>query len=169
MDPFFVTDRLAFRPFEAEDLAPLAALVGDPQVARYVGDGQPLDREAAARWITVSRENVARHGYGTGALTERASGVLVGWGGMARPQGEPEELIYGFDRAVWGQGFATEFVRGYLTYAREALRLPGLRATIWAENRASAAVLERAGFALVERLAEDGGITEVWSLDLPRA
>ena len=169
MDPFFTTDRLVFRPFEPGDLDRLADLVGDPQVARYVGDGRPLPRADVARWIDVSRGNVARHGYGTGALTDRASGALIGWGGMARPEAEPEELIYGFDKRTWGRGLATEFVRGYVTYARDRLRLPNLRATLWAENRASAAVLARVGFVLLERLVEDGGTTEVWSLKMPGA
>ncbi len=51
----FETPRLIVRPFEAEELDALAAIAGDPEVMRFVGDGQPLDRAAVAEWITKSR------------------------------------------------------------------------------------------------------------------
>jgi RimJ/RimL family protein N-acetyltransferase len=41
------TERLRLRPFRASDLDDLAALYGDPEVMRFLGDGQPRDREQA--------------------------------------------------------------------------------------------------------------------------
>lgn len=144
---FFRTARLLVRPFQPSDAADLARLAGDPEVARYVGDGQPLDTAAVALWIARSRGNVRRFGYGTGAVVEQASGRLVGWTGFARPDGEPEEVIYGFDKAVWGRGYASETLSGLIRFAFRELRLPELRATVHPDNLASQHVLRKAGFA----------------------
>ena len=81
---FFRTQRLLFRRFEPDDLDVLAHLSADEEVSRYVGDGQPLSRELTRQWIDNSRANVARFGYGPGAI-EDEEGALIGWGGIARP------------------------------------------------------------------------------------
>ncbi|WP_369061225.1 GNAT family N-acetyltransferase [Caulobacter sp. 73W] len=153
---FFRTPRLAFRPFMQSDLDALAAIIGDPRVARFVGDGQPLERPAAALWITRSRENVQQHGYGTGAVVELTDGRLVGWAGWARPEGEPEELVYGFAHDAWGRGYATEIAAGLVRFARESLELTELRAITYEDNAASRRVLERLGFQ--PQSVEDGDV-----------
>ena len=150
---FLRTPRLLFRPFDEADLDALAAIVGDPRVSRFVGDGQVLDRSAAALWISRSRENVERHGYGTGAVVEQATGRLVGWAGWARPEGEPEELVYGFAYEAWGQGYATEIAAALVRFAIAPLGLSELRAITYEDNLASRRVLERLGF---EPLSTDG-------------
>lgn len=150
---FLRTPRLLFRPFNEADLDALAAIVGDPRVSRFVGDGQMLDRSAAALWISRSRENVERHGYGTGAVVEQATGRLVGWAGWARTEGEPEELVYGFAYEAWGQGYATEIAAALVRFAIAPLGLSELRAITYEDNLASRRVLERLGF---EPLSTDG-------------
>ena len=54
-----------------------------------------------ALWIERSRANVARHDSGTGALVDPATGKLVGWAGIGRPEGDPPEIIYGFAGTQW--------------------------------------------------------------------
>ncbi len=148
----FETERLRFRTFEPGDLEALARINADPVTSRYVGDGEPLSRELTRQWIENSRQNVARHGYGTGAVVLRETGELIGWSGIARPEEGGEEILYGFDRAFWGRGFGTELLEGLLFWARKTLDLDEVRATVHRDNAASIAMLERAGFAL----ADDG-------------
>lgn len=161
---FFRTARLIFRPFSMDDLAALATIVGDPEVARYVGDGVPLSRETTSLWIERSRANVERFGYGTGAVIEQESGNLVGWAGVARPEGEPEEIVYGFARGVWGRGYGWEIVEALVRFAFEALRLATLRATVVPANVASSRILARLGFRRVSWPHE----TESWLYVLDR-
>jgi RimJ/RimL family protein N-acetyltransferase len=146
----FETERLQFRTFLTEDLEPLARINADRKTSRYVGDGKPLSRELTRQWIENSRENVARHGYGTGAVVLRATGELIGWSGIARPEEGGEEILYGFDRGYWGRGLGTELLAGLMRWARDVLRLTELRATVHRDNAASVAMLERAGFALAD-------------------
>ncbi|WP_454758379.1 GNAT family N-acetyltransferase [Caulobacter segnis] len=161
----FQTARLIVRPFEPEDLDALAAIAGDREVMRFVGDGRPLDRAAVATWIEKSRENVARHGYGTAAVLDRQGGALVGWAGMARPPEGGEELIYGLSRAWRGQGLGREILEGLIAAARERGAVQ-LRALIYPENHASAAMLARVGFTLADTAYEGEDDTHLYVLEI---
>ncbi|WP_343699266.1 GNAT family N-acetyltransferase [Caulobacter sp.] len=161
----FQTPRLTIRPFQLDDLDALAAIAGDPAVMRFVGDGQALSRAACAEWIARSRENVDRHGYGTAAVLDRASGALIGWAGMARPLEGGEELIYGLSRAWQRRGLGREILNGLIGAARER-GATGLRALIYPDNHASAAMLTRAGFTLADTAYEGEDDTHLYVLEL---
>ena len=55
------------------------------------------------------------------------------------------ELGYTFDRAVWGQGFASEAARCVRDYARAVLRLSHAISAILPQNTRSRRVAERSG------------------------
>ena len=115
-----------------------------------MGDGQPLSRELTRQWIDNSQENVARFGYGTGAVVLKETGELIGWSGIARPEEGGEEILYGLYRDFWGQGYGTELLQGLLSWAWETLYLGELRATVHRQNEASVRMLESAGFILAD-------------------
>ncbi len=147
---FFQTERLVFRRFEWHDLAPLSRISADSRVSQYVGDGRPISEADTRRWIEQSRANIRRYGYGTGAVASRNNRQLVGWAGIARPDDEPEELIYGLDFPVWGLGLGTELLVGLLHWAGESLGKDELRATVYPANKASIAMLVKQGFVLAD-------------------
>lgn len=146
----FATERLLFRTFEWDDLDRLADISADAETSRYVGDGNPLSREETHQWIENSRQNVARHGYGTGAVRLRETDELIGWSGIARPDEGGEEILYGLYRDYWGQGIGTELLAGLLDWAWQILNLTELRATVHRDNNASVRMLETAGFVLAD-------------------
>lgn len=150
--PFLVTPRLTLRPFSIDDLPELARINASPTVSRYVDDGQPLSYADTERWIEKSRANLARFGYGTGAVTLRNTEQLIGWGGFARgpnpANSEDEELIYGFDEPYWGQGYGTELVAELVRFGLETLQLEQLRATVYQQNLPSIRILVGHGFVL---------------------
>lgn len=161
----FETPRLIVRPFEAEDLDALAAIAGDPETMRFVGDGRPLDRAAVAEWIVRSRENVARFGYGTAAVVDRASGALIGWTGFARPPEGGEEIVYGLSPAWRGRGLGHELLAGLVGFAGRTLAPIRLRALIYPDNAASAALLARADFTLADK-AYEGEDTHLYEKEI---
>ena len=57
------------------------------------------------------------------------------------------EVAWIFERAVWGEGYATEAARAVLDYARDVAHLRGLVALIDPRNRASVSVAHRLGLA----------------------
>lgn len=144
-----VTARLAVRPFVAGDAPLLVALFADPQVHRFVDDGQPLAPDVAALWVERSAANLERFGYGTGAVVERAGGELIGWAGFARPGDGTEEVIYGLRPASWDRGLGTELLAGLVTFAADRGITP-VRATVDPDNGASVHLLRQAGFVLAE-------------------
>ena len=162
----FATERLLYRTFELEDLDRLAYISADAATSRYVGDGQPLSRELTRQWIENSRENVARFGYGTGAVVLRQTGELIGWSGIARPEEGGEEILYGLYREFWGQGLGTELLAGLLGWAWQTLNLAELRATVHRDNEASIRMLERAGFALADDCYDNDPSTRLY-ISLP--
>jgi ribosomal-protein-alanine N-acetyltransferase len=148
-DSQLLTERLVVRPFLAADAPLLVALFADPEVHRFVDDGQPLAPDVAALWIERSKANLERFGYGTGAVVERSSREVIGWAGFARPDDGTQEVIYGLRRASWGRGLGKELLAGLVAFAAERGIVP-IRATVNPANSASVHLLRKAGFALAE-------------------
>jgi RimJ/RimL family protein N-acetyltransferase len=118
------------------------------------------------RWIAVTKRNYATRGYGMSALVLKQSGSVVGFCGIVHPGGQPEaEIKYAVLPIHWGQGLATEAVRGMLAYAAERLDLRRVIATTAPENEASQRVLLKVGMSHLETTRdEDGSCTKtfVW-------
>jgi RimJ/RimL family protein N-acetyltransferase len=140
----FETERLALRPLRRDDVDILLRLDADPEVMRYITGGRPSTREEVAdvvetalgqRWIA----------------SERASGEIVGWFGLWRPDDRPgeRELGYRLHRWAWGQGFATEGSRALIDLAFNGLGAHRVWAETMAVNAASRRVMERCGMTYV--------------------
>jgi ribosomal-protein-alanine N-acetyltransferase len=132
---------------EADIDAWARALYADPEVTRYLpgADVSPLER--TRRFYDFVTEHWARHGFGIWAVTDRASGELLGQCGLSRVEElETVELDYSLARAAWGRGLASEAAGAAVRHAFETLRLPALIALVMAGNVASVRVAERLGF-----------------------
>lgn len=147
-----LTTRLLLRRFATDDLAAFQAYRSDPALARYQ-DWEPVSDEQAAQYLAAQ----ARQTFGVPgewlqvAVTLRDTGGLIGDLGVCVVAGPGNRVEVGFtvSRGAQGHGYATEAVRGL------AERLLGTRlaravvATTDARNKASVALLRRAGFAHV--------------------
>lgn len=140
------TARLRLRAFTPADLEALYALTREPEVMRFIGDGEVLARAQIESNLTNIIEVFRRRGYGRWAVEERATGRLAGYGGFAHgSEGFGVELVYLLGRDFWGRGYATELGRACLRYAFEELRLDSLVAVTIPENLRSRRVMERLG------------------------
>jgi RimJ/RimL family protein N-acetyltransferase len=146
------TERLRLRMFRDDDLDAYARIVADPEVMRYLGDGQPLDRVGAWRQMAWILGHWSLRGYGLWAVEERATGQLVGRIGFINPEGWPGfELGWALGREHWGKGYATEGARRALAYAFRELRRDHVISLIYPANTASIRVAERLGERLESR------------------
>jgi RimJ/RimL family protein N-acetyltransferase len=144
------TDRLILRMLRESDLDAYAQMCGDPDVMRYIGDGQPLARPMAWRNLAMMVGHWSLRGYGLWAAEERSSGVLVGRIGFWNPEGWPGfELGWMLGRPFWGKGYATEGARAALQFAFTRLGQPHVISLIHPENAASIRVALRLGERLV--------------------
>ncbi|PID37002.1 MAG: GNAT family N-acetyltransferase [Rhodobacterales bacterium] len=140
-DPFLHTKRLRWRPVQAGDAPLYAAVLSDYEVVRMLGSWPwPPDpdavRERLEKWLETKGL------LGPIFLGEE---MIGGMGVEATDPGEAE-IGYMLARAHWGHGYATEMGAALIAraFARPDLRC--IRATTWADNPASARVLQKLGF-----------------------
>jgi RimJ/RimL family protein N-acetyltransferase len=144
------TDRLTLRMLGEADFDAYAEMCADPEVMRYIGDGQPLARPMAWRNLAMMVGHWSLRGYGLWAAEERSSGVLVGRIGFWNPEGWPGfELGWMLRRSFWGRGFATEGARAALQFAFTRLGQPQVVSLIYPDNAASIRVAQRLGERLL--------------------
>jgi RimJ/RimL family protein N-acetyltransferase len=147
--PTLTTERLLLRPFRDGDLDAYAAIVADPEVTRFLGDGKPLGRADAWRQMALFVGHWQLRGFGIWAVEERATGALMGRIGLFEPEGWPGfELGYTLGRNFRGRGYASEGARAALAYAREVLGRERVISLIRSENAGSIRVAEGLGAVL---------------------
>ena len=126
------------------DLDSLAALFADPDVMRYVGNGQPSDRSEAQKALTSIVAHWARHGFGRWAIEDKQSNEFLGYGGLRSLAGTPE-VVYHFAKRYWGKGFATETARASLEFGFNQRGFDRIVAIAKPKNAASIHVMEKVG------------------------
>lgn len=150
--PSLRTARLILRPLTRGDVDDLVALDTDPEVRRYVEDGEPVDPSHAAAMIEHWNLLAQRHpGYGFWAAVDRRARRFLGWFHLRPGEGDDElapELGYRLRRAVWGQGYATEGSRALIDHAFGTLGVHSVYAETMVVNRGSRRVMERVGMRL---------------------
>ena len=149
------TNRLRLRMFCDSDLDNLAALFADPDVMRYVGNGEPADRAEAAKALASILAHWDRHGFGRWAIEEKERGEFVGYGGLRSLFGTPE-VVYHFAKRFWGQGFATEMARACLRYGFRRRGFQRIVAIAKPDNAASIHVMEKLGMRFEEQTSYYG-------------
>jgi [ribosomal protein S5]-alanine N-acetyltransferase len=141
------TERLLLRPPRLSDAQDLLRFFGDSEAMRYTH--VLADLRACRRHIAGHVCQQRRRGYGPWTLIEKASGAIVGFGGLYDDPFDPGwgiEVGYHFLPAVWGRGLASELVAFCIEHAQKRLRVPAISAFAHRDNVASRRVLTKAGF-----------------------
>lgn len=143
------TDRLIIRHWnKASDGEAFHRLNNDPQIMRYFPARQTRAQSDAL--LDLIEQQIKDDGYGWSAIVSRKTGLVVGFGGIAKvradfPNGPSTEIGWRFLPDVWGNGYATEMANAVLTYGFEQLRLPEILSFAVVENKKSIAVMKRIG------------------------
>jgi ribosomal-protein-alanine N-acetyltransferase len=145
-DDTLESDRLYVRRFTPDDLDDLAALLGDPDVGRFLGGA----KDRAAVESTLQSRALAYYdqhpGLGMWATIERASGRFVGFHVLNHIHGEPDiQVGYALVRDAWGQGYATEMTVRLMRYGFDERGLAQICAITNLDHVASQHVLLKAG------------------------
>ena len=160
------TERLILRMFREDDFeAYYAKIASDPDVMRYLGDGQPLTRPLAWRQMAMIVGHWHLKGYGFWAVEERSTGELIGRIGLFNPEGWPGfELGWVLGKTYWRRGYATEGARRVLDHAFTDMGRDHVISLIYPDNAASIRVAERIGETLEERVDLFGHETLVYGI-----
>lgn len=151
-----MTERLELGGWRDTDVEGYASIVADAEVMRYLGG--PLDRPAAWRQVALFIGHHQLRGWSQSAVVERASGELVGRGGLWQPEGWPGlEVGWVLARSKWGLGYARDLGHAVKDYAFSALAAPHLISVIHRDNAASIRVAAATG-APFERTIDMTGV-----------
>jgi RimJ/RimL family protein N-acetyltransferase len=148
------TERLLLRRMTVDDLDELVAIHADPDIMRVFGRFA-LDR--ARSWLGEVDQNWRDHRYGRVAVTDRATGRLLGRTGLAYLDEVGEtELGWTLRRDAWGCGYATEAARACADWAFQDFEIPYLTSLIERGNQRSIRVANRLAMApLREQVSYD--------------
>ena len=156
MIPTVETARLRLRAFHENDLDAHAAMLGDPEIARFLG-GQAATREETWRKLLSGAGLWAVLGFGYWAVEDKATGAYLGQIGFADFKRAMTPSVEGLPEIGWmlaahaqGKGIATEAALGAVGWADRALAAREIVAIIDAANLASIRVAEKAGFTARE-------------------
>ncbi len=160
------TDRLVLRPYVADDLAGLARLHGDPEVARWLYWGpRDIDEVRTVLARKVAGMTLAADGDGISLAVElRETGAMIGDAVLiltsaTHEQGEVGYIIHPEHQ---GRGYATEATVALLQIAFGEAELHRVVGRIEPRNLASGRVLERAGMRLEATLIENEFVKGEW-------
>lgn len=138
------TERLLLRPPQREDFEGYVELIGDPEVANFIGGVQP--RSTAWRSFMTMVGAWHMEGFAMFSVLERASGRWLGRIGPWQPEGWPgTEVGWSLRRDAWGHGYAKEAAEASIDWAFEHLGWSEVIHTIHPDNHASIRLAERLG------------------------
>ena len=144
-----VTARYALTPLALSDRADLLAHLSDAATVQFM-DIEPLGDLAGAEAIIDWATGLATSGEGVRWAIRDRAGAFVGTAGfnaLVRERGSRGEVAYDVVRARWRQGVMAEVLPAILDHGFRVLGLHRIEAMITPGNVASAALLERHGFA----------------------
>ncbi len=145
--PTLETPRLILRPPALEDLDGFAALMADPESARFIGGVMP--RAVVWRGLCTMAGSWVLQGFAMFSVLEKATGRWVGRIGPWRPEGWPgPEVGWGLLREFWGKGYALEASIASIDWAFDHLGWTEVIHSIAPENTASQQLAQRLGSRL---------------------
>lgn len=145
VDSVLETDRLVLCPVTVQDQAELLAHWSEPQVRRFLFDGEILSWAQITEIVKDSARSFTRAGHGLWVVRESGGTDLIGTVGLRPLEDLGLEVLYSLAPGVWGKGYATEAAGAVVHYALGPLRLPHVLAEIDEGNNSSVAVAERLG------------------------
>jgi RimJ/RimL family protein N-acetyltransferase len=155
------TRRLICERLRIEHLAEVSRLLRDPLVARtgWPGD-EPPSEEDVLRSVAAMERHWERYGFGMWLLRDRATGEMVGRGGLqwATYVQELDDVEAGWSVVPerWREGLATELAWAAIDVGFGPLALSEIVAFTLPDNIASRGVMEKSGFAYEREILHVG-------------
>jgi RimJ/RimL family protein N-acetyltransferase len=151
------TARMRLLPWQADDWLLLRPIGRDPQVMRYISDGEPWPDERIREFVGRQVAHFDRLGYCLWKLLLKETSEMIGFCGLQPLDGTAEtEIGWWLAQAWWGQGLATEAARAALRDGFERAGLKRIVAVALPANRASIHVMEKLGMKYEREMIHRG-------------
>jgi RimJ/RimL family protein N-acetyltransferase len=155
-----LTPRLVCERLQRDHAAELFRLLLDPRVTDTLWPGsEPPTEDDVLESLEAKIDHWERHGFGMWLVRDRATGEMVGRGGLQYTYwvGLDEiEAGWAVMPERWGQGLATEIAWAAIKTAFGPLDLRDIVALALHRNVASRRVIEKTGFAYEREVTHDG-------------
>ncbi len=138
------TNRLIIRSLRESDTPEYAAIVSDPEVTRFLGDGLPYTYEQATEYLYACFNSEVKEGFTRYAVVLRETRELIGFCGFKRLS-DCVDFGWRYAKRAWGKGYATEAAAAVLDYGIKTLKLDDIVAEAVIENIRSIRVIEKIG------------------------
>ena len=157
------TDRLVLREYVRDDWKDVHSYASDVQVVRYVdfGPNTEQDTKNFVHAVITTQNQEPRSVYEF-AMTLKATGLVIGGGGLGIGGRGQASLGYCLHPEFWGQGFATEAATALCEFGFSELQLHRIFATCRPENVAPARVMEKLGMKWEGLLREHVYVRGQW-------
>lgn len=164
------TERIRLRLYRQDDLDDLARINADPEVMKYIGNGQPLSRSDVWRSMALQLGHWQLRGFGMWAVELKETSRLIGRIGLYFPEGWPGlEIGWLLGRAYWGQGLAVEGARAAIDFAFREVRTDHVISIIHPSNRDSIRVAEKIGEQFERKEILNGTEVLIYGISAPRS
>lgn len=139
-----LTDRLRLRTPRIEDADAIQSIAADPRVALTTASIPHPYPEGGAKGFILHVQTVASHDRRNLAMVLREKNEVIGMMGY-HPNGRESELGYMVSPNHWGSGYASEACRRIVAHIFGVTEATAVIARAMAANKASEAVLRKAG------------------------
>ena len=166
--PTLITARVILEPLSVRHWEDYAAMWADPRTTKFIG-GKPRTRNESWIKFCAGAGLWSLLGYGYWAFTDRATGALLGVGGLSQWERGIAELDdypetgWGFAPDAWGKGYATEAMRAALDWTDTALEIRETRCIIDPENQSSQRVAAKLGYTKMGHNADAIGPVDIYA------
>jgi [ribosomal protein S5]-alanine N-acetyltransferase len=158
------TPRLICERLRMEHVPEVSRLLQDPRVAQTLWPGADVPTEQQVVDSTAEKErHWSRYGFGMWLARDRATGEMVGRGGLQWTYiASLNEVEAGWAIVPerWGRGLATEMAHAAIGVAFGPLELHEIVAFALPDNAASRRVMEKTGFVFDGEIVH-GGVRHV--------
>jgi [ribosomal protein S5]-alanine N-acetyltransferase len=162
------TTRMRLLAWQPDDWLLLRPIATDPQVMRYISDGQPWPDERIQEFVGRQISHFDKLGYCLWKLLLKESSEMIGFCGLQPLDGTAEtEIGWWLARAWWGRGLATEAARTALLDGFERAELQRIVAVAIAANRASLHVMAKMGMKHEREMIHRGFNVVLYAVDRP--
>lgn len=150
--PLIETERLRLRMLSADDLDTAFVLFNDDDIQKYLSPANRRTRQQLKVTLKKLALRWKERGFGIFCVCEKGNKKMIGYSGFQYLDKTPQvEILFGFLKEVWGNGFATEAANACLRFGFEEARFEKVCAATHPENLASRCVLEKIGMAFSKK------------------
>lgn len=161
----FVTERLLIRELVDDDIDDLYSLLSDPAIMQYCSGA--MDRKGATKWLESVKKYYDKYGYDYWVAIDKETREFVGQLGIIKQEVDGQWLdcvAFMISKDKWRMGYATEGAKGCIGYAKDALDIQELYATVEKENIDSQAVFRKIGMTYVKDAVCFGDMMKLFSI-----